>query len=244
MALDWRTESLRLSLFFQQPVKFDVADWKLITGQDEPETIQKTVVARTLSGPFLDGVFHVNVIGSRIDCMLLPKAPTEMVEEGYFPHVGIFAAACSAFVDATKLWLEGIQEPVVRMAVGGGALAKCADLQDAYSALLGMLQSVKGDPTRMRELIFRVNWPVLSQKVQGILLNRISAWSVLQIRLMVQTDQSAVINETAAAQVIRMEFDNSTDANRLVPFDQTNLVPIYEELVALALENAEKGEMP
>jgi hypothetical protein len=246
MELEWTAETLRLSLFFPNPVKVSLADWKTITGQDEPQTIQNTAARRSLIGPFLDGVLQVNAIGPRIDCVLLPKSPTETVEEGYIPQVGPLAATCAAFMDATKPWIESVQEPVHRMAVAGAALARCANLQDAYTKLLGMLQSVKGDPVRMRELVFRINWPVSSQKMQGLSLNRITVWSVLQVQLqlMVQTGQATVINETPATQVIRLEFDHNTDADRAEPFDRPILVPIYEELVALALENAEKGEVP
>ena len=49
--------------------------------------------------------------------------------------------------------------------------------------------------------------------------------------------------ETPATYVIRLEFDHSTDVERTNPFDRAQLVPIYEELVALASENAEKGEV-
>src|SRR5437588_3802330 len=125
MALEWAAETLRLSLFFPNPVKVSVADWRTITGQDEPQTIQNTAVRRSLIGPFLDGVLQVNAIGPRIDCVLLPKSPTETVEEGYIPQVGALEATCAAFVDATKPWIESVQEPVQRMAVAGAALAKC-----------------------------------------------------------------------------------------------------------------------
>lgn len=245
MALEWTAETLRLSLFFPNPVKVVEADWKTITGQDEPQTIQNVAARRTLAGPFLDGVLQINGIGQRIDCVLLPKSPTEAVEEGYIPQVGSLPAACAAFVDATKPWIESVQEPVLRIAVAGTALARCDNVQDAYTKLLKMLQSVKGDPERMRELVFRINWPTTSTKMQGLVLNRITTWSILQIQLqlMVRTGQSTVLNETPATQVIRFEFDHNTDAGRTEPFDRATLVPIYEELVALALENAEKGEM-
>ena len=51
------------------------------------------------------------------------------------------------------------------------------------------------------------------------------------------------MTEAPGTYVIRLEFDHSTDAERAAPFDRAQLVPIYEELVALASENAEKGEV-
>jgi hypothetical protein len=51
------------------------------------------------------------------------------------------------------------------------------------------------------------------------------------------------MTETGATYVIRFEFDHSTDSERMEPFDRAQLVPIYDELVALASENAEQGEV-
>jgi hypothetical protein len=246
MALEWTAETLRLSLFFADSVKASIADWKAITGQDEPQTIQSVAGRRSMIGPFQGGVLQMNAIGSRLDIVLLPKTPSETVEDGYVPTIGTLGDVCTDFVKATAEWLAGFEQPIIRMAVAGSALAKCDSLQDAYTKLLGMLASVKGDPEKMRELIFRVNWPVNSRQSNGLMLNRITVWAVIQIQLqiMVQTGTKTVVNETPASQVIRLEFDNNTDAARTEPFDRASLVPIYDELIALALENAEKGEVP
>src|ERR1019366_3301513 len=154
MALEWTTETLRLSLFCTENVKFTSADWKAITGQDEPQTQQNLAARRSLIDPFQGGVFNISAVGSRVDCVLLPKSPTEIIEEGYVPTVGPWPDACHDFVKATSAWLTALEPPVYRLAFAGSLIAKCAGLHDAYTQLLGMLQSVKGDPERMRELIY------------------------------------------------------------------------------------------
>jgi hypothetical protein len=236
---------LRLSVFFPETAELTVADWKKVTGKEEPETLQNVTGRRSMIGPFLGGVIQMNAVGPRIDCVILPKAPTETVEEGYVPNIGTLEQICKDFVEATGPWLAGITQPINRIAFAGVALFKSEDLRDAYKTLLSLLQSVNGDPNRMRELMFRVNWPKSSRNVNGLILNRITNWSVLQIRLqlVMQTGQQTVINEAALSTVIRMEFDHNTDADRTDAFDPKVLIPIYEELTALALENAEKGEV-
>ena len=84
------------------------------------------------------------------------------------------------------------------------------------SRLLGLLKSVKGDPERMRELIYRVSWPEKSKVIDGVTLHRITTWAALQIRLqlVVQTGMKSTTTETEATQVIRFEFDHSTDSER------------------------------
>jgi hypothetical protein len=245
MALEWIAETLRLSLFFSESIKITVADWRRLTGEDEPQTVQNVAGRRSMIGPFEGGVLHIAAVGPRIDCILVPKSPTETVEEGYVPTIGPWPAVCTDLQKTTSDWIGGFEQPIIRIAFAGSILAKCESVKDAYTQLLGLLRSVKGDPEKMKELNFRINWPINSRAVNNLTLNRITSWSVLQIqlRLMIQTGAKTAVNETPGIQVIRMEFDHNTDADRTVPFDRRMLAPIYEELVALALENAEKGEV-
>jgi hypothetical protein len=245
MPLEWTAGTLRLSLFFPEAVRTTVADWSKVTGQDEPETIQNAAGRRSMIGPFHGGILQMNVIGPRIDCILLPKAPNETVEEGYVPTIGTVPKVLHDFVNATAGWLGELEQPLQRIAVAGTMLAKCENLPTAYATLIDMLRTVHGDPHRMKELVFRINWPRNSTAVNGLSLNRITTWSVIQIQLQIltQSGPTTVVNETPATIAIRLEFDHNTDAERIAPFDRHSLVPIYRELVALALENAEKGEV-
>ncbi len=246
MALDWSAEILRVSLFSTDMVTLTAADWKTITGQDEAEIEQKVVARRTFSGPFLGGQLNVSAVGPRIDCILTPKPPTEAITEPFVPSVGSWPEARREFLKATQDWVGGIQVPVIRIAFGTTLLAQCADREAAYKALLGLLKSVQGDHTRMREMLFRINWPVNSKAVNDLLLNRITNWSVLQIhlQLMIQTDAKPLFDDLPTAHVVRLEMDHNTDAERTEPFDPNRLIPIYTELSELALENAEQGELP
>jgi hypothetical protein len=246
MALEWTTETLRLSLFCAEDVKITPEIWKAITDQDEPQTQQSFAGGRSFIGPFQGGVLNLSGVGSRIDCVLLPKSPSAVIDEGYVPTVGPWPAAGHRFVTSTSTWLAAFKQPIYRLAFGGSLLTKCAGLHDAYTQLLGMLQSVKGDPERMRELVYRVSWPLSSRTVNGLILHRITTWAALQIQLqlMMQTGTKTMTTGTpATTYAVRLELDHSTDAERTEPFDRGRLVPIYKELVALASENAEKGEV-
>src|SRR4051812_42475780 len=100
MALEWTTETLRLSLFCTENVKLTSADWKAITGQEEAETVQNVAPRRSLIGPFQGGVLNVSAVGPRVDCILLPKSPTETIGEGYVPTAGSWPSARDDFMKA------------------------------------------------------------------------------------------------------------------------------------------------
>jgi hypothetical protein len=245
MALPWTTETLRLSLFLRENPKLSVGDWKAITGQDEPQTMQTLATRKSLIGPFQGGFLNVSTLGPRIDAIILPKSPSETIEEGYVPTIGPWPGACADYVAATSPWLAALDYQIHRIAFSGSLLAKGDSLPDVYTHLLGLLKSVRGDPERMREVIYRVSWPKESKVIDGMTLHRITTWAALQIQLqlVVQTGLRSTTTGAGATHVIRFEFDHSTDSERTEPFDRAQLVPIYGELVALASENAEQGEV-
>jgi hypothetical protein len=162
------------------------------------------------------------------------------------PSVGAWPAICNEFVKGTTEWVGSFQAPVVRMAFGAILFGRCADRQDAYKTLIGMLKTVQGDPEHLKELSFRINWPVKSASVSGLTLNRITQWAVLEIRVQAMIPMMTAkpaVDDSPPIFAIRLDLDHNPDAGWTAPFDQHRLVPIYNELVQLAFENAEKGEL-
>ena len=244
MALEWSAETLRLSLFSSNVVKLTADDWKKVTGRDEPEAEQKVVGRHAMSGPFLGGQLSLSAAGSRFDCVLAASAPVEPIPLTYAPTFGHWPEVCKEFVAATEAWVGNIGVPIIRMAVGTVLLAPQPNLEDAYRSLLGMLKSLKGDPARMRDLLFRVNWPVSSTCVDGLTINRLTTWAVIRLQFQVVVGAKVLVDSAPASEFVRLEIDHNTEDSRTQPFDQNLLVPIYGELNNLALENVEKGELP
>jgi hypothetical protein len=246
MALEWSAETLRVSFFSNDVVKLSPDDWKKITGKDAPEAEQKVIGRHTMSGPFLEGQLSLSATGLRLDCVLAAPPPPDPVPEAYVPIVGRWPEVCKEFLAATEEWVGGIGSPIIRIAVGAVLLAPQPGLEDAYKSLLGMVESVEGNPAKMRDLVFRVNWPVNSTSVDGLILNRLTTWTVVQMQyqVLVSPIANVLVDATPVSYFVRLEIDHNTDAHRTQPFDQNRLVPIYTELTNLALENAEKGELP
>jgi hypothetical protein len=245
MTLEWSVETLRVSLFSTEVVSLGPDDWKGLTGKDTPDAEQKVVGRHTMSGPFLGGQFSLSASGSRLDCILAALVPSDPIPQAYIPTVGHWPDVCREFVAATEPWLAATGAPIVRIAFGAVLLGPQPSLDDAYKSLFGTLKSLKGDPTKMRDLIFRVNWPVNSTSVNGLTINRLTTWAVVrvQFKLLVETGANVILDETPGSYFVRLEIDHNT-TQRTDPFDKNGLSAIYKELTKLALENAEKGELP
>jgi hypothetical protein len=99
----------------------------------------------------------------------------------------------------------------------------------------------------MRDLLYRINWPVKSKVVVGLTINRLTTWSSMKFLrklLSVSGTEFSATADVGQLDAVRLEVDHNTDDARQAPFDAAQLVPIYRELVALACENAEQGECP
>jgi hypothetical protein len=238
MALEWTAELLRLSLFCSGPVGPSAVDWKAITGEDEPEVQQRLPGGRAMAGPFLDGNLTLSAVGTRVDCVLNPRLPAATHGDDHFPSVGRWPAVCNEFVTATADWVGSFTAPVVRLAFAPVLIGKLPTRLDAYKSLSGLLKTVTGDPEHLKELVFRINWPVNSTSVNGLALNRITQWSIVELQLQTLTFQpgaAAASNAVALAFAIKLEMDHNTEGGRAVAFDQNRLAPIYRELVTLAV---------
>jgi hypothetical protein len=246
MARDWIAESLRLSLYSSEVIGLSEKDWSVLTGQDEAETRQTVPGGgKRYSGRFGPGQLMLAGFGTRADVILSGLPADQASETMEFSAVGAWDESRDFFVKATEAWLAQLSFPVVRLAFAPILLSETKDVVDSYEVLKGLLQSVQVVPGKMRELIYRINWPQDSKSVPGLTLNRITSWSGIQANVMflqVGGTEAATMQGPPESFAVRLEMDHNTDQGHKQPFEKQQLLPIYNELVALARENAELGE--
>lgn len=244
MPIDWGVNTLRLSVFCADNTTASDATWKLLTGQDEAENRASVPGGRSFSGAAAGGILTLTHAGPRLDLLLQPKV-TE-AEEPELPLMGAWPDVRATFDKMAVPLLTSTKQPVLRLAVGAVMLAKSDTVEQSYEQLKGLLQSLKVDPKKMRDLHYRVNW-AFDSKVLGLKVNRLTTWTSMRFTtalMQVTGDKlnvaAAVANELFA---IRMECDHNTDAANLTPFPPNKIITIYQELAQLVAENAEKGEV-
>lgn len=252
----WRVLNLRLSVFLPQTRDISIEDWKLLTGSDTPEAQIQQFGMKQLSGPAFGAQLHATSLPGRIDILLVPK-PQVAAVSGEFPtganapmFVGDFFQMLPLFRESTSQWLDGVSFDVMRVAVGATMLSPCEDMSESYDRLKSLLRSVTVMPQSMRDLAFVVNWPTPSRVLSEISLNRITKWAHVEIKGRFEVQGLPNSPNLAADMVIvegpQLELDLSTPApaQNSVPLSRSKLVPIYEELLDLAAENAREGEIP
>jgi hypothetical protein len=163
----------------------------------------------------------------------------------YIPNVGEWPNALDQFQKLSVPFLEQLPFPVVRMAFAPVLFLPFKDRLEAYKTLISLVKSVKQPPEKLHDLLLRVNWPTNSPSVNGLTLNRLTTWSVMQYQLQVLvpdgSSPATYVNDIATA--LRLELDHNTDPKHTEAFDAGRLVPIYKDLSNLALQNAREGEV-
>ena len=93
-------------------------------------------------------------------------------------------------------------------------------------------------------VLYRINWKAQSKVVRGMTINRITNWSAVRmVRTNIQFPLSPIAPVAgSSAYGVRLELDNSTDAERTEPFGGDQLVAVFKELVSFASETALKGD--
>lgn len=244
MVLNWTCESIRLSLFSSQAVRLSGENWKVLTGLDEAEEEQKGASRHVFASSMLGGQFALGAIANRCDCILSPVTQVD-APDGSTPSVGQWPNVLESFLKLTEPFLEKLPFPVVRMAFAPVLIYPTAGRLEAYKTLVSLLKSIKQPPEKMHDLLFRINWPQNSTSMNGLSLNRITTWSVLQyqVAMFVSDGSSPATFVNEGTHGLRLELDHNTDQKHVGPFDAGRLVPIYKELSNLALQNALEGEV-
>jgi hypothetical protein len=243
MALEWGAESLRVSLFSNAPTSVNDEDWRALSSQTEQYNRQTTLGGLIFSGNIDGGQLNLSGINKRVDIILTTIPPTTPVSEGRLPTIGQWEAARDRFSSFTSAWIETAKFPIVRVAFGAVLLCPTASRHESYTVLKRLLTSVSVDPDKMRELLFRINWPTTSKIIDGLLINRITNWSAIEF-LLANVELGASPSATASTQghAVRLEIDHSTDLARSKPFAHGQVLSIYKELISTASDNANKGE--
>ncbi len=243
MPAEWVTEQLRLSAFSNGPIPATERDWQKITGQEEAENRTAIAGGKMFSGTFQGGTLSLAYSGLRAD-IILNATLKETTEEPQLPSFGRWSDTSVSFRNTVSKWLEETAVPIVRLAFGATVLHQVATREAAYKTLDELLISVEANP-KMRELLFRCNWPSESKAVPGLMINRITTWSAIrasQSRLQI-TGESFNVSPGPELNAVRLEIDHNTDQAISEPFDRARLVPIFQELVELARQNVERGEV-
>jgi len=243
VALEWRADTLRLTIFSNGPIKLTDADWKTITGQDMSDNRQIVPGGIVLSGRFENHRLQVVSVGGRLDA-ILTAAGAAGAEEPAWSTLGPADEWLKKLLNLTAAWRDSTHFPIVRIALAGSFIIPTSSQIESLSILKERLYSVKIDD-QMREFQFRVNRPTPSTVVPNFVINRLVTWTALQLvvaLIPIAPNTPSVPSTTLEA--ARIEIDMNTDPNRQEPIDREAVSVLLDELRKFASDSLVHGEKP
>ncbi len=245
-AAEWAAESIRATNFPTPGNEFDPADWwhRLTDGEPDTRVIQPKVGEWREEGQYAGGklAFTINPAGI-IEWKLSPPPIKELPSE--FPMVGRFIDACEAFIRIVRRWLA-FAPPLDRLAFGAVALFPVASRRDGYAFLVPYLPDVRIDVENSNDFFYQINRRRPSRSgVEGLAINRLSKWSVFQLRAFAQpADQPSGPRLLPPMQACHVELDINTVPEYRGGFRSPQAEVVFDELVALAREILDSGDRP
>jgi hypothetical protein len=238
---DWQLEFARLVVFpIDPPLFLEQQWWQDITSEQPEESVSnRKNNYREEKGSFEGMVLSLRIEPSRVDWLIQPGAGIDE-QFGDYPTIGPFREKVEWFVGLLSPWLDKSCPPIQRLAFTGKLLQPASSAQEAYRLLGAYLPTAKLD-TNPDDFLFQVNRRRRSNVLPALPLNRISAWSKLNLALAMQPKSSFTWPEKCYSAV---EFDINTPPESAAVLPHKSLPPLFRELASLAIEIAENGDTP
>jgi hypothetical protein len=242
--IDWDIENLRITLFAREQIAISDSDWHQITGQSEAETRRAgSTGIRRLSGKFLGGLLTISSAPDRCIVAIQQDTKPEDIEQPTFPILGKWDDLRGSFLNAVFPWISSVKSPVYRLAFGTVLLFERPTRQRIYEEIGKLVPSIRVNSERMQDLMYRINWPQESKLIPGLVINRLTTFSGLQLFWRVFVGDSILQPSGQDAHALRLELDLNTSHLTTTPIDPEQRILILKELMQLAIENAAKGEV-
>jgi hypothetical protein len=241
----WRVEQVRCTAFPSTAMDVRRGVWERLVGEP-PETVTDKPRAQLLTelGPFQAGQLQYSATPIRVDWRYTTRiaAQVDELDEVNFDGMGELSDGLGALDKVINGWF-GSAPPLSRLALGAVLHHPVEDKAAAHRALNGLLSGVNIPEEGASDFLYQINRPRESGAENGLVLNRLSKWSVAGMLMQLQTEgQTKTVVLKTPLVACRLELDVNTAAEREEPISDVQAV--WRELSGLALEIAEKGDVP
>ncbi len=241
----WRVLSLRLTTFLSEGPSFDPTQMWTDVAKDTPDEEQN----RPRSGEFsrvgqVEGM-RLRLLGQpgRVDWLGEINIEQE-IGSGELSAVS-WALAHTLIARVAGVYLAVPEILVNRLAFGAILVQPVDDVRSGYVELNKLLGTVTIDPDHSTDFSYQINRRRISAVMPELVINRLSKWSVMSqntIRLNIAAERDLTIIPSLHA--VRLELDVNTVSDLRQELPSAQLRPIFDELIAMGVEIAEKGDVP
>ena len=246
----WHTVQSRVTIFHSgNSVMDSISDWWRNTFtepllRDETRNLEGT---RVIGGLVNNRQWTTSVGQSRIDCILQPNnAPPEPGAVWQMqPASGSYRQIIYDMADPVRKLIDQISN-IDRLGVGSTLLTPGPSLHETYTVLASYLPGIPLDQVDAPDFTFRINRRRKSTKSPTETINRLATWSIAQgqsveiaASISGQTSQSNAVQYAAN---LELDINTALVSPRSIPLERSHA--LLDELIGLAIEITEKGDVP
>ena len=240
----WKAQNLQLIAFPCEPqTGASNPEWFINTIGVEPETTSKKY--RRVDAAIVDGR-HVTLT---IDLGRIAWAEMAIVDNENLPEemptLGDLTDAVKRFSKLIRQWLPHCP-PINRLSFAGKILLPTTDRIASYKQIGKYLTNVKIDGETSSDFIYRINRKRKSITLPAYEINRLSTWASLKLTIVAKTELSLEgapeFSEDFAACSVDLDINTIPEITTPIPSDR--LIDLFDELLSLGMEIAEKGDIP
>jgi hypothetical protein len=238
VSIKWDAQSLRFTFFPHQATPVS-ADWWTAFAHQPPEAENNLPRQHIVS---ISGM-HKGVglaLASSPDRVDLSISPPPLVQGQIAEVTAGDAKELLAILREVVLTVKDRVPASRRLAIAGALFRQTASNEETYSLLRDALKSVTVVPEKMRDLSYRVNWPI---QLSGRSYNRLGTWSSLLVKHFSFSPTGEAQSPLAERHYLSFEFDINTALVAGVEFQATEVSAVLDQMEALVTENMEKGEV-
>ena len=247
---NWSAESFRLTTFHDSVSPFvqDAAGlWELVTG-DRPEQVSSRPRENLtlVEGSFAGNRLLFSCRHDRVDWNIRSAPPPPELPAEDFNVMGHLMAHLQPFLELSNTWLR--ESPGInRLAFGAVLLMPAEGLSAAYEDINQLLPRIEVDSTGSSDFFYQINRPRPSESCEGVLINRLTKWSVMQggsLGFAIQGNAETQFRLGRDFFACRLELDLNTAGILQNPVAGEEAVLLLAELVTLGKEIAAQGDIP
>jgi hypothetical protein len=236
----WQLEFARLIAFPAEPALALTQTWwkELATEQPDDYALTRKKDGYEERGTFQDVGLSLSIDHQHIEWLIEPLGKFDESAER-LPTIGPFRDKILWFASLMTPWLSKSSPPLLRLAFAG-KLLQPADTQDeAYRALSRLLSGVRLTPPP-NDFMYHVNRRRDLRILKGLQVNRMSTWSKMNIIFSVPPGVPFCWPDKCYS-AVQLDINTAPEKAEVLP---AKLLPhVFEELAALALEIAERGDV-
>ncbi len=245
MAVDWQVESLRLSVF---PIEInDVSPsklWEQHIGKPDPEVLIQPGKINQRNAEHGNGNVYLVKTPNQIDCRYVIE-PDESNTDELIPAWGSWQHEVGVFLDLTiDLLRSPLILPLNRIAFGAVLMSPAKDLSRTHVHLASLLP--RFDLEDASEFNYLINRRRGSTIVSALQINRLSRWLIVTLERKDSTLDPVMDEEQKRVDRLfasRLELDINTIPTDGNGIQSESLPTLFEELLQMGLEIAEKGDV-